>query len=327
MKTLIAGFGSIGRRHLNNLRALGETDILLYRTRHSTLSEDEIKGIPVETDLQAALQHKPQAVIIANPTALHLEVAIPCAEAGCSILMEKPISHSMDRVDELKQALHRGGGEFLTGFQFRYHPGLRQVKRWLAENRIGTVTSVRSHWGEYLPNWHPWEDYRSSYSARQDLGGGVVNTLSHPFDYLRWLLGDFQDLFAITSCRGLNLPVEDTADIVCKFDSGICGSIHLDYVQRPPQHTLEITGDKGRITWDNTTGAARRYDTENEVWEEFNPPSNFERNHLFLNEMAHFLKVAAREEAPYCTLEDGIAALRIALAVHRSAREGCLVKF
>ncbi len=327
MKTIIAGFGSIGRRHLNNLRALGETDILLLRTHHSTLSADEIRGIPVETDLSKALQHKPDAVVIANPTALHLEVAIPCADAGCSILMEKPISHSMDRVDELKKALQNGGGKFLTGFQFRYHPGLRQVKHWLADNRIGTVTSVKSHWGEYLPNWHPWEDYRSSYSAREDLGGGVVNTLSHPFDYLRWLLGDFQNLFAVTSCRGLNLPVEDTADIVCKFQSGICGNIHLDYIQRPPQHTLEITGEKGRITWDNSTGVSRRFDTENEVWEEFSPPPDFERNHLFLNEMAHFLNVAAGKETPYCTLEDGIAALQIALAVHRSAREGCLVKF
>ncbi len=327
MKTLIVGFGSIGRRHLNNLRALGETDILLYRTHHSTLPQDDIRDIPVETDLARALAHNPNAVVIANPTALHLDAAIPCAEAGCSILMEKPISNSMDRIGELQQALHKGGGQFLTGFQFRFHPGLRQVKAWLEENRIGTVTSVKSHWGEYMPNWHPWEDYRSSYSAREDLGGGVVNTLSHPFDYLRWLLGNYENLFAITSCRGLNLPVEDTADIVIKFQSGVCGNVHLDYLQRPPQHTLEITGNKGSIIWDNANGAARCFDAENEVWEEFNPPADFERNHLFLGEMAHFLRVAAHQESPQCTLEDGIATLQIALAVHRSAREGCLVKF
>ena len=87
MKFLIAGFGSIGRRHLNNLRDLGESDFVLYRTHHSTLPEDDIRGIPVETDLKVALANKPDAVIIANQTALHLDIAIPAAQAGCSILM------------------------------------------------------------------------------------------------------------------------------------------------------------------------------------------------------------------------------------------------
>lgn len=327
MKTLIAGFGSIGRRHLNNLRALGESDILLYRTHQSTLPEDDIRGIPVEADLNAALAHKPDMVVIANPTALHLDVAIPCAQAGCSILMEKPVSHSMDRIGKLQRALSQGGGQFLTGFQYRFHPGLVQVKKWLSEEKIGQITSVQSHWGEYLPNWHPWEDYRNSYSARADLGGGVVNTLSHPLDYIRWMLGDFNSLYAKTSNRGLNLPVEDTADILVNFDSGVCGNIHLDYIQRPPQHSLEIIGTTGSIFWDNVTGICKRYDTKNEVWEEFHLPAGFERNTLFLTEMAHFIQVVSKKETPLCSLEDGIAALQTALAIHRSAREGCLVKF
>lgn len=327
MKILIAGFGSIGRRHLNNLRTLGETDILLYRTHHSTLSEEEIKGIPVETDLHKALEHRPDAVVVANPTSLHLDVAIPCAEAGCSILMEKPISHSLDRIEEMQKALQKGGGRFLTGFQFRFHPALRQVKQWLEVEKIGKVTSVKAHWGEYLPNWHPWEDYRSSYSARVDLGGGVVNTLCHPFDYLRWLIGNYDSLVATESCRGLDLPVEDTADVLINFNSGAIGNVHLDYIQRPGQHTLEITGTNGRILWDNATAAARCYTATNDSWEGYTPPAGFERNHLFLAETAHFLRVAAHEESPVCTLEDGIAALQITEAVHRSSSKGCLVKF
>ena len=186
MKTLVVGFGSIGRRHLNNLRALGETDFVLLRSNRSTLPDDEIKNIPVETNIDAALSHNPDAVIIANPTALHLDVAIPAAKAGCSILMEKPVSHSMERAEEFKNALYTGGGKVLVGFQFRYHPGLKQARVWVDTGRIGDVVSFRAHWGEYLPDWHPWEDYRKSYSARSDLGGGVVNTLSHPMDYLRW---------------------------------------------------------------------------------------------------------------------------------------------
>src|SRR5271157_1219558 len=106
MKFLIAGLGSIGRRHFRNLIALGEKDIVLLRSHRATLPDDELAGYPVETNLNEALKkYKPNAVIIANPTALHLDVAIPCANAGCSILIEKPISNSLDHVDQLEAAL------------------------------------------------------------------------------------------------------------------------------------------------------------------------------------------------------------------------------
>jgi len=131
MKFLIAGFGSIGRRHLRNLLALGERDILLLRSNKSTLPEDEIAQFPVETSLEAALGHHPDAVIISNPTALHLDVAIPSAEAGCAILLEKPVSHSMERAEEFRTAVSRGGAKVLVGFQFRFHPTLRRAAQAL----------------------------------------------------------------------------------------------------------------------------------------------------------------------------------------------------
>ena len=111
MKILIAGFGSIGRRHFHNLRSLGIQDFVFFRTHQSTLDDAELAGFPVETDLQAALDHRPTAVVVANPTALHLDVAIPAALAGCSLLLEKPISHSLERISELEAALEVGGGQ------------------------------------------------------------------------------------------------------------------------------------------------------------------------------------------------------------------------
>jgi len=129
MRVMIAGFGSIGRRHFRNLLALGEKDIVLYRTHHSTLPEAELAGFPVETDLRAALAYEPQAVIISNPTALHLDVAIPAAQCGCHLLVEKPISHSMARLDELQQAVKQNNVRVLVGYQFRFHPGLRLLKK------------------------------------------------------------------------------------------------------------------------------------------------------------------------------------------------------
>lgn len=326
MKFLIAGLGSIGRRHFRNLLALGESDILLYRTQRSSLPDDELTGFPVETDLQAALAHHPQAVIISNPTALHLETAIPAAEAGCSILLEKPVSHTLQGLERLELALQRGGGKMLVGFQFRFHPTLRKAAELIRAGSLGRPLSVHAHWGEYLPDWHPWEDFRQGYSARTDLGGGVVLTLSHPLDYLRFLIGEIGAVWAFTSSQGFGLPVEDTAEIGLRFSSGAIGSLHLDYNQRPPAHYLEVTGTQGSLRWDNSDGSLEVYDVEKKTREKFMPPAGFERNRMFMDEMSHFLSVLRGESESLCTWQDGKQALRLALAALQSAGQGRLME-
>jgi predicted dehydrogenase len=319
MKFLIAGFGSIGRRHFQNLLALGEKDIILYRTGKSTLPDEELDGFTIETDFETALANRPDAVIIANPTAMHMDVAVPAAAAGCHILVEKPVSHDLVRVGELQAALDRSGARLLVGFMFRFHPGLQQVKAWMDAGAVGAPLSVRAHWGEYLPDWHPWEDYRKGYAARADLGGGVVRTLSHPLDYLLWLLGDAEVAAAATSNLGLNLEVEDCADILLRFKRGTLGSVHLDYVQRPPAHSLEITGSEGLIRWDFLTGATMRYVPEGDHWEKFDLPVGFDRNELFLAQMRHFLAVVRGEADPICTLAEGVRVQTLIEAVYAAA--------
>ncbi len=331
MKILIAGLGSIGRRHFRNLAALGERDLVLYRTRKATLPDDELTGYPIETDLGEALQkHRPQAVIVANPTALHLEVAIPAAEAGCALLLEKPIAEDLSRVNELRRAAQKNGGRSLVGFQFRYHPALNKARELIQSGVMGKILTAHAHWGEYLPNWHPWEDYRASYAAREDLGGGVIRTLTHPLDYLRYLLGEIESLQAFQGhISPLELTgVEDVAEIGLKFRSGAIGGLHLNYFQRPPVHRLEIVGTAGALRWDNAEGAlihAHVPDAFGGIYPQpspgaetrYAPPDGFERNDLFLAQTRHFLEVASGQAAPLCTLEDGIRALELALAARR----------
>ena len=327
MRFLISGLGSVGRRHLGNLVALGQTDIILHRTGKGTLSDDDLGGYPTESELNQALARwSPDAVIVSNPTAFHLGIAIPAAEAGCSILLEKPISHNMDNVDDLQSALETGGGKILVGFQYRFHPGLQHVEHLLRQEMIGNPIGVRAHWGEYLPGWHPWEDYRESYSARRDLGGGVLLTLCHPFDYLRWLLGEVISLTAMTGKFGnLDLDVEDTAAVLLTFRDDTFGMVSLDYNQQPASHSIEITGTRGSIHWDNATGTVKWWTAEKQEWESFSPPKEFERNTLFLEEMRHFIDVVRGKVEPLCTLEDGIRALKIILAAKHSASESCKV--
>ena len=338
MKFLIAGLGSIGRRHFRNLIALGEKDIILLRSHRATLPDDELAGYPVETDLTEALKkHKPDAVVVANPTALHMDIAIPAAQAGCHILLEKPVSNSLDRLDVLQKAAEKSGSRILVGFQFRYHPTLNKARELIQASALGKVLTVHAHWGEYLPQWHPWEDYRQGYAAPADLGGGVIVTLTHPLDYLRYLIGEADSLWSFNGhLSPLEMDVEDAAEIGLRFASGAVGGVHLNYFQRPPVHRLEIVGTNGTLRWDNADGILHFHkmpapfgsfseDPPAPVVGAYAPPEGFERNQLFLAQTRHFVETALGESEPRCTLADGARALRLALAAQESQKSGRVV--
>src|SRR5215471_3598126 len=243
---LIVGLGSVGRRHFRNLKSLGCREFILHRTGQSSLPDDELRGSVAVEDLDEALQYKPIAAIISNPTSMHMSAALPAAEAGCHLFVEKPVSDKLEDVRELKQVTDKQGLTTLVGFQFRFHHSLHQIKSWIDAGAIGRIVSARASWGEYLPDWHPWEDYRTGYSARRALGGGVLLTLCHPFDYLRWLLGEVEAVSAMAGrLSDLELDVEDSAIVSLSFASGAIGSVYLDFVQRPPSHHLHIIGTRG----------------------------------------------------------------------------------
>jgi len=341
MKCLIAGLGSIGRRHMRNLVALGEKDIVLLRSHTATLPDEELAGYPVETDIHEALKkHKPDAVVVSNPTSMHLDVAIPAAEAGCAILLEKPISNSMEKLELLLSAVNKNSSKVLVAFQFRYHPGLMRAKQLISDGEIGRVISAHVHFGEYLPAWHPWEDYRTGYAARAVLGGGVVLTQCHSLDYLPWLVGKVESVWGFTAkLSDLEVDVEDTAEIGLRFQGGALGSVHLDFNQQPPAHCFEVIGTKGTLKWDLSDGATHVYRASPESlaistgmgikaggeWEMYPLVDGWERNVMFLEQMKHFVEVVRGETEPSCTLGDGIRVMKLIAAVHESQKSACLV--
>jgi YrbI family 3-deoxy-D-manno-octulosonate 8-phosphate phosphatase len=326
MKFMIAGLGSIGRRHLRNLLHLGEQDIVLLRTFKGTFSDDELLRFPVETDLGAALSHRPDAVIVTNPTALHLDIALPAAEAGCHILIEKPVSNSLERVNLLREAMKKSGARLLMGFQFRFHPHFQHTQALLRKGALGQLLSVRAHYGDYLPGWHPWEDYRKSYSAREELGGGVLLTLCHPLDYLLWFFGDATLLWKKTAkVSDLDIPMEDVVEMGVVFANGGVGSVHLNYYQRPPAHRFELIGTEGTIRWDQDDNSLRIFSVRSGEWQIIPGPADFDRNEMFISEMKHFLEVVRGEGSPICSLEDGERVLRLALKTDQGG-EGNLTR-
>ena len=322
---LIAGLGSIGRRHFANLRALGFSNFVFFRTYQATQPDADTSSWPSTPNLEEALSHKPTIAIVSNPSAKHLEVATAAAVAGCHLFIEKPLSHSLDHCQDLADVVRQKQLTTQIGCQFRFHPLLISLREQLRSSRLGEVLGARAEWGEYLPDWHPWEDHRQSYSARADLGGGVVLTLIHPLDYMYWLFGPVQDVQAsIRSVPSLQTAAgDDWAEITLQFTSGVIGQVHLDYVQKPPVHRLCVWGERGRATWDYHAGTLCWEAADGPVELE-HVPSGFERNTMFIDEMRHFLDAVEHRRTSNIPLEDGIAVLDIALRAKQNAqREIC----
>jgi len=318
---LIAGLGSIGRRHFNNLRALGCTNFVFYRTYQSTMADPETGAWPSTSDLQEALSHRPQIAIISNPTSLHVEVARAAAESGCHLFIEKPLCNSLGHCHELADLAAQRGLTTMIGCQFRFHPLLISLRNQLGSGRLGKALKAHAEWGEFLPEWHPWEDHRKSYSSRPELGGGVVLTLIHPIDYLYWLFGPVRDVDAeIRDEPSLQTATEDDwAEIDLQFSGGQVARVHLDYVQKPPVHRLLVSGERGQanldfhagtLTWESPDGGAQ---TER-------VPDGFERNTMFVDEMKHFLNAVHQRRASAIPIEEGIDVLDIALKAKHNAQ-------
>ena len=319
-RVLISGLGSIGRRHLVNLRRLGVRDILLHRRAVEPLSE--APELPVFSDLEQALALRPDVVIVSNPTAYHMQVAIPVAESGCNLFIEKPLSHSWDRVERFLALVEKLKLITLIGFDLRFDPGLGKVKSLLEQESIGRIVAIQAQVGQYLPDWHPWEDYRQGVSASREKGGGVIFDLIHELDYLSWLIGPVGQVACFADrLSSLEIETEDTAALLLRFENGAIGTLHLDYVQRIPSRTCRIIGERGTILWDAYAKVVSWCEAEKKVWQEFKY-SACERNDRFLAEMAHLLCCLRGQESPQADAITGGRVLKLALAAKEAAVTG-----
>jgi len=335
LKVLFAGLGSIGQRHVRNLRALlgDEVEILAHRSRgQSPVFNPDMTvrpGADLETtynirsfsNLDNALAERPDAVFVTNPNTLHLPVALAAAQAGCHLFIEKSLSHSLDGLDELIELVERKGLVALVGYQFRFHPGLRLIKSLIDEGRLGQLAAAHIVNGEYLPDWHPYEDYRDTHPARRDLGGGCLRIQTHEFDYALWLFGMPKRVFAVGGhLSRLEVDVEDSVSVLlhCQHqDRPLPVHIHLDYLQRPPQRVCELVGDAGKVHYDYYANQVELYETATRTVE-IHRFEGFDRNQMFMDELQHFLACLRGEEEPIVDLREGARSLRISLAADAS---------
>jgi len=324
---LVVGCGSIGKRHIHNLKALNAGEIIAYDLTPQRRREVEQEyGVKTYDSLEEALTPRPEVALICTPTSLHISAALSAAEKGCHLFIEKPLSNSLDGVDELLEIVDQKGLLTLIGCNLRFHPGIALMKELLDKNSVGRVICARVQAGQYLPDWHPWEDYRHGYSANMSLGGGAILDGVHQIDYIRWFLGEVGQVFCFAGkFSSLEIDTEDMAEMLLRFKSGAIAEVHLDYIQRFYGHSCQIIGEEGTILWDINEKQVKLYSARTKEWSVFPEEANYDINQMYVEEMKHFIQCLQREAKPMQDMKTGKKVLEIALAAKESAATGKII--
>lgn len=323
MKFLVVGAGSIGKRHMRNLLSIGysHSDIAAVDTRVDRQQElKDLLGInAIFSSLDDALAASTfDAAIVCSPTSCHIPQAIQLAKSDVHIMMEKPLAHDLEGIDTLKTVVADKNLTVLMAYIFRFSPLTKKLKELIDDKTIGKILSARGEFSEYLPDWHPYEDYRSFYMAKKSTGGGSILDQSHIVDLIHYVLGGFESVFALNpKISDLEIEADDLAEMVVTLKNGAIASIHTDIFGRDHKKYLEIKGAQGNILWDFYSNSIRVYnpDTKSaEIFQKF--PTDF--NLVYLEELNHFIACCQGKQQPIASLNDGIETMELILAAEKS---------
>ncbi len=326
MHVLIVGGGSIGKRHLKNLNDLGVDQISLVDPDQKRWTEARqlVRGVRCYQRLgvgdEEGVIYSIDAVVIATPPATHVSIAREILEAVDQIplFIEKPLGHNLDGVSMLEMELKECDTWAVIGYHMRFHPAIQEIKRILSTGEIGQPLYVRAEIGQYLPDWHPGEDYRNWYMAKEEEGGGALLDLSHEIDYLMYLFGDLTAPQGITTkISALDITSDDVADFMLMYrHGGLLASIHMDLLDREYNRRCRIIGSEGTINWDinnhSVTWMGKSYTYGGNI------------NIPYRDEMKAFIESVKSGviDPRFATLEDGKKVLEVVLDLKQQCGRG-----
>jgi predicted dehydrogenase len=324
---LVAGAGSIGRRHIANLRQLGVKKLAIVDSDESRL-QPIVRESAAETfaDLDTALRNfQPQIAFICTPPVFHVQQALSAIRSGADVFIEKPLSHSLDCVTTLQTEAACRKRVVQVGYNLRFHPGIQLLKRLIDEGVAGKILWARAEVAQYLPDWRPWQDYRQSYTAKRELGGGIILDASHEIDYLLWLLGSPNELVCMAGqVSALDVNVEDCATILLRLRSGAQVDIHMDFVQRTASRSCVLAGENARLEWNYVANEVR-------VVRPDGPPEimsySFESNDMYVREVEEFFSHVHKRDTANQSLNDAQLTLEVSLAALTSSSKRKWVSF
>lgn len=318
MNVLVVGYGSIGKRHVDNLLKLRQiVQVIVCSNHHDSFQnhpeKERLKLVRSLEELSPMMSNGRQFdfAIIANETYKHIETANTLAESGINLFIEKPISESVTKAISLKKIAENNNIKIFVAYNFRFLGAIQYIKTQISSGVIGSLYFAESEVGQYLPSWRPLSDYRESYSARKEQGGGAALDLSHEIDYMRYLFGDPVSWKIMKSkVSELDIDSEDLFKGIYRFSSGFLCSVHTDYIRHNKKRGINIVGSKGTLECDFIKKYIKMQKNSGEI-------SLIEDAHLFdvdepyRNELNHFIECIENDKTPQITLDDGIEVLKL----------------
>ena len=306
MKFLITGLGSMGKRRARCLLALGyqPEDIIGFDLRADRRDEAADKyGIATYARFEEAIAEKPTAHIISLPPDLHMDFALLSIQHGLHFFTEASVVD--DGVEDMLKKLDGSGLVAAPSCTLRFYPLMKRLKQLVDDQVIGKITSMTFHCGEYLPDWHPYEDIKDYYVGKRETGGAREIV---PFElvWMVWMFGDVQDIVAFKGKQtSLDVDIDDTYQVLLRFaENQMLGHMQIDVVARTLVRNGRLLSEQGIIEWDYTTNSARVFQADTREWTVYD--ESFERNEgYYEDEMRAFVAAIKHEQTyPYTFEED-----------------------
>jgi len=311
----ILGLGSIGRRHTRNAQELGYRVVGFDPSNEacSRFSED----LSAECVDRTHLFDESQAIIIASPNGCHLTDLAAAIEARKPALVEKPFGHDVTLARKLIACARNRHLVIAAAQNLRFRAVVRRSRELLESGIIGRPIGARFVCGSWLPDWRPEHDYRLGYAADAETGG-VIFDVVHEFDLAHHLIGPARVLSAVATRTGLlELDSEDFADIVMRHDNGCQTSIHLDYVSRPRQRSLQVTGVAGTLSANLITGDLQVKDVDDAI--AVAETHELCANSEYVAELGDFVGAVETDGCPTCPADEAVDVLELVCEARRKA--------
>lgn len=316
----MCGAGSIGQRHIRNLQDLG-ANVSAWRSRYELADALSAQyNIIVHKDFEQALE-KVDAVVIATNTKLHIDIALKAAKLGKAIFIEKPICKFLAEANPLIKEVSRRNNIIEVGFQLRAHPNLIKLFELIRQKDFGPLYTYRAVVGQRLDMWRPNTDYRRSYSANAEDGGGALLDLIHEIDLVQWLTGSIDKVFGnMANVSNLEMNAEDLVNLTLVNKNNAVGQIQMDMVSPEYRRELELVYRDAIIYWNYSAGVVQKK-INGRLLLVHEVTQGFERNTMFMTQMNHFInRINGEQVKPLCSLEDGLNAQKIAEAARLSSK-------
>ncbi|MHA1482921.1 MAG: Gfo/Idh/MocA family protein [Candidatus Heimdallarchaeaceae archaeon] len=331
MKFLVIGLGSMGKRRIRILQHLGEKDIIGFDLKEERRKEAQEKyGITTFESIEKAMIQNPDIFIISTSPDHHIEYELLAAKNDKHFFCEAGIF--TQGLEELIDICKSKNIVAAPGVRFWFEESVRKIKELVNNGKVGKVVAFTYHMGQYLPDWHPWEDISECYVSQRETSA-TREMIPYELGWLCWIFGDIEKISCLKGkISSLEADIDDVCQLIFQFKNKIIGHILIDVISRVPTRSLRIVGEKGTIEWDWMKGIVRLYDPGKKDWIIFKEKEGIKeegyivKEDEYIEEMKNFLNAINGNGKYIYTLEEDYKILNLLIKAEESAQKGEHIK-